>query len=163
MKNIVITFLAIFGVLSFAESSFAQVSVVSGAKPATINPLNTEVLSVFDQSKDTKTISERKDYAQKYLEEMSFWTGTLLLRTQLATDRLSQNKIDVSEAVVFVQNARLEITKAQTSLNLFKSTIPNEQTEPILKNSFINTEKSLKEAQSQIAKSILTLQSVLNR
>ncbi len=163
MKNIVITFLAVLSALSFTESSFAQVSIVSQAKPVTINPINTEVLNIFEQSKDTKTLLERKDYAQKYLEEMSFWTGTLLLRIQLATDRLSQNKIDVSNALIFIQNARLELSRAQESLVVFKEIIPNEQSENTLNNSFISTEKSLKEAQSNITKSILTLQSILNR
>lgn len=159
MKKFLITFLAIFIGLSNSPIVYGQTNTQS-IQPLTV--IKTDEQSVFDLNKNTQSIIERKEYSQKYLEEMSFWTGTLLLRTQLASNRLSQNKINVTDASAYIQEARIQITKAQENLNLFKNTKADIEFEKVLSTSALDTEKALKNAQKQITEGVNVLKSKLS-
>lgn len=136
-----------------APATYAQTPVTTPSTPQG---------TTFETSTEVSLLN-RKTTAVKSLQELSSWLGTVLLRVQLATARLTTNGVNTTEAEIAITAARAALTTAQSELALFIAVPVDNKPETLtaLRTHAKNTEEALKNARTQITVSLNALQTTL--
>lgn len=119
--------------------------------------------AIFDVSPTGTSLETRKEVTTKNLQELSTWLSTMLLRVHLATNRLTTNGIDTTNATAEIASAQEALTLAKKELSLFIATPVDAKPETLvtLRTHAKNTEDALKKAKTHISGSLLSLQLAL--
>lgn len=151
MKYLFITILLSIFVISPSFAQTTNINTTTGTKSA-----------IFEESTEV-SLEKRKSDTYTNLQEISNWLNTVLLRVQLATNRLSANKINTSEALNQINLAQTNLNTARVELELFNNTPIDNKPETLIKlrTHAKNTEEALKNTRTHITSTLSTLQQTL--